>query len=70
MSGTLLIVGIAWLLLFFIVAAQVARARIDDTAKAVWMLAVMLVPLFGALGWWMVGKPVKNQRPTFTGSMK
>lgn len=53
------VIGVAWLVLFFTVAAQIARARMDETAKAVWILAVMLVPLFGAIAWWMIGNPVK-----------
>lgn len=36
---------------------HIALARLDQTARAIWVLVVLLVPIIGGIVWWVVGAP-------------
>lgn len=42
---------------------QIAQSMLDATAKAVWVLIVVLAPFLGALAWFFVGV---QQAPPFS----
>lgn len=59
----LLVLGLIQLIVVLVVASQLARTRMEDTAKALWMLNVMLVPIVGAIAWWIAGRPATVVAP-------
>jgi hypothetical protein len=56
----------AWHFVFFLVAAggvalwvfallQISKSYLDATAKAIWVLIVVVAPFLGALAWFFIG---------------
>jgi Phospholipase_D-nuclease N-terminal len=54
---TLVAVGVALLTLWGVALLQIARATMEDTARAVWVLIVVLAPVIGAIAWFAIGRP-------------
>lgn len=36
---------------------HIALARLNQTARAIWVLVVLLFPIVGGIAWWVVGAP-------------
>lgn len=49
--------------LWAVALLQIARSYLDATAKAVWVLIVVVAPILGALAWFLVGA---QQAPPLT----
>jgi hypothetical protein len=56
----------SWHIVFLLVAAgavalwalallQISRSMLDTTAKAIWVLIVVVAPFLGALAWFFIG---------------
>ena len=50
-------VGLAIYALF-----QLRSRKIDDTARVIWVLAILLIPIFGAVAFWII-------KPGFQGNL-
>lgn len=57
MLKALLVLGAAALAVWALLdLAQTPRSRVQVLAKPAWVLAVVLLPVLGALAWFMVGR--------------
>ena len=51
--------GLVWLFVLFLTALaamSVTSSGLAFRSKAIWLVAVILLPLFGALAWFFVGR--------------
>ncbi len=48
-----------WLVLDIVALTRLRRCRLDDTARILWVIVILLIPLLGALAFFIVhpGKP-------------
>jgi hypothetical protein len=51
----LLLVAAGAVALWAFALLQISRSSLDTTAKAVWVLIVVVAPFLGALAWFFVG---------------
>ena len=59
--AVLLMAGAA--VLWIIALLQIAKSLLDSTAKAIWVLIVVVAPFLGALAWFFIGA---QQAPPLT----
>jgi len=54
-----LLVLAGWLVLAIVALTCLRRCRLDDTARVLWVIVILLIPLLGALAFFVVrsGKP-------------
>ncbi len=45
---------LAWILLVLITISRIRKDNINETARALWVLIVLLVPILGVLVYWWV----------------
>ncbi|MET1052183.1 MAG: PLD nuclease N-terminal domain-containing protein [Mycetocola sp.] len=62
LGGWHLLIVLFWLViaagavtLWAIALMQISRSLLEETAKAVWVLIVIIAPVLGALAWFFVG---------------
>ena len=48
-----------WLVLTIVALTRLRRCQLDDTARVLWVIVILLIPLLGALAFFVVspGKP-------------
>ena len=64
MNPYFLIVMLALVLVWAIALIQISKASLNPTAKAVWVLIVIVAPFLGVVLWWTIGKPSAVQSLT------
>ncbi len=52
-----------WLVLATVALTRLRRCQLDDTARVLWVIVIVLIPLMGALAFFIVspGKPRPGQ---------
>lgn len=48
---SMIVIAVLWIFALM----QVAKAEIDPTAKAVWVLIILVAPVIGAIAWFAIG---------------
>jgi hypothetical protein len=57
MNALFLILALTLVTVWAIALIQISRAGLDPTAKAVWVLIVIVAPFLGVILWWLIGRP-------------
>jgi len=57
---TIALILIIWLVPAFLVMSHIRRHNIDETAKAVWILITLLLPIVGPVAYWLLNKGEKK----------
>lgn len=56
LTMVVMVAAMAAIVVLWVVAfVQVARARMDQTAKAIWVLIIIIAPVIGAAAWFAIG---------------
>jgi hypothetical protein len=55
-------VGVALAVLWAVALLQISRATLSDTARALWVLIVLVAPFLGAIAWFAIGRPPRDLR--------
>lgn len=58
---TVLVVGLV--IYCLIDCAQSAADSVRSLPKPLWLLVILLLPLFGSVGWLIAGRPTGGERP-------
>lgn len=48
---TMIVVALLWV----VALCQVGKADLDQTAKAIWVLVIIIAPVIGAITWFAIG---------------
>ena len=61
-ANFLILVG--WLVLAIVALTRLRRCRLDDTARVLWVIVILLIPLLGAVAFFIVrpGKPRPDEK--------
>ncbi len=53
-----------WLVLAIVTLTRLRRCRLDDTARVLWVIVILLIPLLGAVAFFIVrpGKPQSDEK--------
>lgn len=53
--GWHLLIVLGCLALWIVALLQITKSYLDSTAKAIWVLIVVVAPFLGALAWFFIG---------------
>ena len=56
-----LLILIAWPVLSIIGLVSLRKRRLPPTATAIWALVIIVIPLLGAIGYWIVQPKAENR---------
>lgn len=58
---TIILFLLIWLVPAFVVLSHLRKHNIEETAKAVWILIVLLLPVVGPAMYWLLKKEKNNK---------
>lgn len=70
MTLLFLILVLGLVAVWVIALTQISKAGLDPTAKAVWVLIVVVAPFLGSILWWLIGEPSATPPFPSSGSLK
>ncbi len=56
-----LILGVLWLALFVWALIDILAAKKEAGWKVIWVLICLIFPIFGVLGYYLIGRKAKNR---------
>jgi heme/copper-type cytochrome/quinol oxidase subunit 4 len=57
---TIIVVSLIWLVPAFLLFSHIRKNSMEETAKAVWVLVILLLPIVGPLTYWLLKREDKK----------